>query len=574
MLSHLSPKTALLLLILTGLLLYFNSLFNGFIIGDDEDQLLHNQKVHSLINLPQFFLGSTYYRPESGQSYGLYYRPLMQSTYAFLYTLVGPDPIWYHLLQISLHLTNTLLVYSLFRRFFSSTTAFFSALIFLVHPVNSETVLHVANLQEVLFLFFGLLALHSLVTTQKKSLNPLLLTGLLFLSLLAKETGFLFIALALIYCLVFARSHFSLVSRVGGLVLISYTLLRFGIARIGLGSQSIAPLAHSSLATRLLTLPQIITHYFTTFAFPQHLLIAQFWQVDNPTLLNFFLPLLLLIFLATLTIAFFRSLSSTSARHLFLFFLTWFLLTLIPHLNLIPLDVTVADRWFYLPLIGLIGLLTVIIHSLLSRFTQTKLLLALVLTPWLILLTSRTFIRTFDWRDSLTLVSHDLKYSPGNYFLANNYATLLIRDKKFIEAKPYIEASLQKYPYFGNLNNAAIIAIKDGNLPQAQAYFEQALALGQNYETYVNYANSLLYVFKDYQATQTFAQKSLALYPNSAPLWLVLAQAESQLNNHSAALEAAHQAFDLDPNDLTQAVLSAVKANRPPEVEPYLDLPQ
>jgi len=104
-----STKKLILLIALVGLLTYFNSLFNGFFISDDEDQILNNPLIHSLQNIPQLFTGSTYYRLESDQSFGLFYRPLMLTSFSLIYATFGPDPLFFHLFNLTETFTSSIM---------------------------------------------------------------------------------------------------------------------------------------------------------------------------------------------------------------------------------------------------------------------------------------------------------------------------------------------------------------------------------------------------------------------------------------------------------------------------------
>lgn len=99
-----------LLLIAFGFLLYFNSLFNGF-VWDDEELIVNNSQVHSLANLPAFLSGSTFNPGGASQLSGLYYKPLMTISFSALYTLFGPNPFFFHLFQLLLHIANTVFFY-------------------------------------------------------------------------------------------------------------------------------------------------------------------------------------------------------------------------------------------------------------------------------------------------------------------------------------------------------------------------------------------------------------------------------------------------------------------------------
>src|SRR5690348_10152236 len=115
-LYNITKKHPLWFLLGTGFTVYFYSLFNGF-VGDDFDQLVNNPFVHSLANLPYFFLGGTFNNGFVSLS-GIYYKPLMTVLFSLLYTVFQVTPFFYHFTQLLFHLTNVILLYYLFKKFF------------------------------------------------------------------------------------------------------------------------------------------------------------------------------------------------------------------------------------------------------------------------------------------------------------------------------------------------------------------------------------------------------------------------------------------------------------------------
>src|SRR5437660_55718 len=96
----LTTKKVVSIIAILGFIVFFNSLFNGF-LGDDLGQLLNNQAVHSINNIPKLFYGSTFDNGNSNNFTGIYYRPIMVSIFAFVYTFFGSNPFPYHLFQLS-----------------------------------------------------------------------------------------------------------------------------------------------------------------------------------------------------------------------------------------------------------------------------------------------------------------------------------------------------------------------------------------------------------------------------------------------------------------------------------------
>jgi protein O-mannosyl-transferase len=200
-------KTSVIVLLIIGFLIYFNSLFGEF-VWDDKSQIVYNPIVHSVGNIPQFFLGSTFTDLLSGgRQSGIHYRPIMSSIFAVLYSIFGPKPFFFHLIPVTLHVVNSILILFLMRNFLTKYLAFILALIFLVHPMNVEVVSYISALHDVLFLTFGLSAFLVLLRSEKDKPPFKLIMVFLLLSLFSKITGVLFFLILGIYLFLFKKTY-------------------------------------------------------------------------------------------------------------------------------------------------------------------------------------------------------------------------------------------------------------------------------------------------------------------------------------------------------------------------------
>ncbi len=134
---------AALLIAAIGVAVYFSGL-SGQFLGDDTTQIINNVPVHSIANIATFFSGGTSYNGQIKLS-GVYYRPLMTTTFSLLYTLFGPNPVWFHLLQLLLHILCAFVLFLVLRYFLRPTTSLILALVFLVHPINSQAVFSIPS---------------------------------------------------------------------------------------------------------------------------------------------------------------------------------------------------------------------------------------------------------------------------------------------------------------------------------------------------------------------------------------------------------------------------------------------
>src|SRR5512140_1978683 len=144
-------RTSLLILTAAVLLVYSISLFNKFVL-DDEVIIVNNPQTLSLRNVPEVLLAPDLIKP--------YYRPLNRATYLFDYRVAGMNPAWYHGVNIIIHLGSVLLLFLAGRRLLNDWRgALVAALIFAVHPVNSEAVNFISARNTLMALFFSLASL-------------------------------------------------------------------------------------------------------------------------------------------------------------------------------------------------------------------------------------------------------------------------------------------------------------------------------------------------------------------------------------------------------------------------------
>lgn len=552
-----------LALIAIGSLVFGSSLFNGF-VWDDEEQVLNNSLVHTITNLPSFFSGSTFNTGGVGGLGGMYYKPMMSIGFSSLYSLFGPNAFFFHLFQLILHIANANLIFVLFSPFFTAPLAFLLSLIFLVHPVNVEAVVYISALQDALYMFFGLVSLKLVRDRLKGWRSKVILGTILLSSFLSKETGLLFLPILLLYSWFFYKDKFKASLATSVLALTVYLTLRFLVAGVPLGHQGPSPILNAALDQRLLTLPKIAFFYISTFFFPKNLAIAQHWLVKTADWDNFFQPLLLtaLFFTAVLGWIIFPAVRKKKIFTPTVFFFLWFAIGLSLHLQIFPLDMTVADRWFYLPMVGLLGIIGTILTAAMQRFPKSGKFLAGLGLAAAIIFSGRTIIRNSDWKDGLTLYGHDIAISKDAFDLENNYGVELFRAGNIAGAEIHFAKSTQIAPrWWTNWNNLGVIAERQNNASRAKEYYQKAIDNGGYYLAYENLANILLK--EDPKKARQFCKESLAKLPLNPKLWLILTISDYKLGLKDEALFSARQAYLLSPSRETSSIYSLLASGQP-----------
>src|SRR6266581_7266354 len=138
----LTTMKAIHYIVIIGLIVFFTSIFNGF-IGDDFQHVKYNTSIHSVANIPYFFSHGIFYDPTSNHQRNNFYRPIVSVAYSLIYPFSGDNPIGYHLFQVLLHISNAILLFLVLKYFFKQAVAFFLSLLFLLHPINIEAVVYI-----------------------------------------------------------------------------------------------------------------------------------------------------------------------------------------------------------------------------------------------------------------------------------------------------------------------------------------------------------------------------------------------------------------------------------------------
>lgn len=347
----------ILAIILIGFLFYFTSLFIGF-IGDDQNQIVKALLVHSIKNIPIFFISSIPDLQNSGIFFGFYYRPLMFVYFSILYTFSGGNPIAFHAFQITLHAVNAILIFYFFKNIFFRKIAFFLALIFLLHPINNETVTHIAFLQDILFFFFGISAL-LLARYDKahKIWRIFLVTFLLLFSLFSKETGILWIFLLCLYFLLFQRHSLQKYILPFGFVTAIYGIFRIIASQRYFVPLLSSPLSKFSFIQRMRYFPEVNFFYIKEFFLQTH--------VSYKMTISLFIVFLWYAAIAFIGLWLWKG-NKKNLRY-FIFFFFWYFSGIGFHSQIIPLDTLVAKHFFYFPLVGVLGITGLGIQQLISH---------------------------------------------------------------------------------------------------------------------------------------------------------------------------------------------------------------
>jgi tetratricopeptide (TPR) repeat protein len=199
----------LVLALLATLAVYVRAL-SGELVYDDLQMIARNPGLRSLSGIPALF-GQGYwdFLGAENAGYSGYWRPLTATVLALAHAVGDGRTEVFHGACILVHLLATWAAWALAWRILrSGTAAFFTALLFGLHPVHVESVAWITALNDPLFGLFGLLALLAFVRWRERGSRgvPLVAAACLALALLAKELALAILPMLLAVDLLRARS--------------------------------------------------------------------------------------------------------------------------------------------------------------------------------------------------------------------------------------------------------------------------------------------------------------------------------------------------------------------------------
>ncbi len=416
----------IVLLILMGGAVYYNSLFNGF-VSDDHIVIEKNLFYKSWNNLPRLFDNSylahqnDYFikEPPYDSSGAVSYRPMISLFYFLDYHFWQENPFGWHLDSVVLHLINTLLLYYLVLLMLKNeTTAFLTAVFFCVHPVQSEAVNVISYRHAMLDTFFVLLGLIFYVkasaAAQKRNMGCYVLSLLCyFFAVFSRESAVVFPFIVFLYDFFVLQQKEAINPRqfIRRYTLFYVVTLFFLYIYFFVFPNTALPENHllgGALGVHALSIVMNFFRYLFWLLFPMFVNVVA--PMYAPVVNQETLGQVIVNCLAFLTFIM-LSIKCVRGEKKALFFSLWFVVFFLPISNVIPLANPVAQRFMYLPSIGICALAAIFSQQLLSEFKRlgTGLISFLIL-----LLCGMTISLNMLWANDLRLFLTLTRLYPEN----------------------------------------------------------------------------------------------------------------------------------------------------------------
>ena len=435
-----SKQLVISLALLSGvtIVVFFPLFTNGFVEWDDYYYITHNDLITSLSwdNIWTWFT-----KPFRGL-----YQPLVLVSFALNYAVDGLNPSVFHTTNLALHIVNSILVYFFVSKLTKTHfVALFTAFLFAIHPLHVESVAWATERKDTLYVLFylwGLLYYQKFIREKsKRSYN--LVFVMLVLSLMSKGSAITFPFVLMLIDFVEKRAWYKksvLLEKVPFFVMaFSYGLMTFYMHYRWGAAQN-----HTNLETSERIL-------FTAYAFSQYLYklvipirLSAFYPFPHNGSVGF--PAFYFIYWLTY-LAYFSVLIYSFFKNRIVFFALAFFLSIGLFLMTVGVPIVIADRFTYLPGIGLFMLLSYFINQLFLKIKlENTFVKYLIISPILIYFGLLSYRQAKTWENDFTLWNSTCQNSYINEYIMTKRGSALLEMKKYQEAERDFDEAIHINP--------------------------------------------------------------------------------------------------------------------------------
>lgn len=434
-------------LVLVTLTVYLPALWCGFVDFDDPAMVVNNLYVQSGFTIEGIRWAFT-------TGYMANWIPLSWLSHMIDVQLFGMNPAAHHATNVFLHIANTMLLFLFLKK--TSAAPWQSAAIaslFALHPLHVESVAWIAERKDVLSGFFWMLTLYAYCRYIEKPEAGRYLTvlGVFALGLLAKP---MLVTLPVILLFLdlwpFGRvsqrldtlpaSKLRIVAEKIPLLLLS--LFSSLITYWAQSADGVSYQGYTLAARAGRACVSYLTYLWMT-VWPLNLAVIYPFDKYPPTQFKMLGSLLILLFISVLAFC---------LRRRFPYLLVgwgWYLISLLPVIGLIQIGQhSVADRYTYLPLIGIFIMISWGIADLRERWNLGIKPVTIFSVILLLLLATITLMQVRYWKNSYTLFSRAVAVTQGNWVAHHNLGRVLQDQGKTDDAIIQFLASIKAKPSY------------------------------------------------------------------------------------------------------------------------------
>ena len=555
-----NPKLlCLILLFVSTFLVYGQITGNEFINFDDELYITNNPWVKNGLTMDGMIWAF-----DLDYKDGLYWHPLAWLSHMADVELFGLNPGGHHFVSMMFHIICSMLLFLTLNLMTGSIwKSFFAASMFAVHPLNVDTVAWAAERKNLLSTLFWMLTVLSYIyyASRPNFIKYLLVIIVFLLGILSKP---MLVTLPCALLLLdywplrrFQWASFNVKSlpqfhQSPTVVLIAEKLPLLGISTIAtiLVSRSLGNdfISFGELPLLLRIENALVSYvaYLVKVIYPMNLTIFY----PFPQSLPLWQPLLSGVILAVITSA---AIFLRNKAAYFIVGWLWFLGTLVPVIGIVQAGLwpAMADRWGYVPLIGVFMIISWGIPHLFYVFFENSKTFLLIAGSTIVLIFYMTvaFFQTGHWKNSTTLFSHAQEISGPNFIALNNLGTAALAAGKTNQAKEYFLKAIEAKPdYMKSKINLGDIMAENNDYENALKFYNSALLIDPYNVSLLMRIGNLNSEAGNMESAIHYYLNALELSPADIEILINLGLIYSKSDDHTKAIAYFKKALKRDPD--------------------------
>jgi len=543
-----------LVIVAGGVGAYAGSLGGPFIF-DDMGSVPDNPFIRSLWP-PQFLWKTPAEEAVSG-------RPVVALTLAINYAIGGLHVRGYHATNIVIHVLSGLVLFGVVRRTLrqpvfakpiagaSDWLAGITALLWTVHPLQTESVTYIIQRTELLAGLWYLLTLYCAVRGWASARRGRWFAAAVVacaLGMGSKEVMASAPLMVLLYDRTFISGSFGTAIRRHArlYVVLAATWLILGVLILtGPRSQSVGLGLHIGPLEYLRTQAGVILWYLRLCFWPAPLVISYGWPVAE-TWAECALPgLLILGLLAATAWGVWRNHPAGVAG-------AWFFLVLAPSSSFIPIVTEVAaERRMYLPLAAVVVLAVAAVGWWVAARRRPAGAVALAVAAGLAgAMVYGTVARNRDYRTPVTIWADAARKRPENPQALTNLGVALVNADRSEEALAPCREAMRLAPGTHYAYQALGDALfKLGRAEEAIPHYRKVLELRPDFAPAHRGLGDALVTLNRLEEGLGHLERAIALWPGLADAWAGLARAMTEAGRPDAAVAHYQRALRISPNN-------------------------
>ena len=549
------PQDGRTLVVLLTILTYADTLRFKFVY-DDYPLIVANPRRTSWHYLPLYFTTDiwSHYFPSVAIHY---YRPIFSIWLLINTTLFGNNPIGWHATNIALHLTVTVLVWTLAKRLTNdSTVAFLSAALFGIHPVHTEVVAWASSSSEMLMAIFVLASLLCLMEAQRTQQMLLWMNCSLVLyiaALLSKETAIMMpLAVFVVTWFVIAEGpQDKFVRALKFAAPFAVLSCLYWLVRSMILKGENYTLTSLSVLSMVLTWPDLLCNYLRLLIWPDGLSeFYDFTPVTPGDLRRILLPSLLILTVAFLL---FWTWQKSRLKSIPIGSI-WIVLWVGPawYIRAFQPGEILHDRYLYLSSVGFCLLAgTAISIFMRSHYGNSTARQLLVPGALIVILIGLNVSQHRFWQDDIALYERGLRTAPKNRKVRLNLANALVGRGRYQDGIPiYLELLKDATRDWPLLYDIGFAHYQLNNLRDAQSYFRAAIALDPSNADEHKFFGLTQAKLGNTDLAEHHLQTAITLKPQSPGYHLALAEFYEQQGKIDQAIREFEAELSLTPGDV------------------------